>query len=364
MRKIIFSLDWLLLLSTFLLTVIGVFMVFSTSVGEVDQFSFVVRELVYILVGLFFGFLVIFLNYRFLLNSAWFLYSLLVLLLLVTFILGIETRGSTRWIDFGFFTLQPSVLAKPVLTLTLTAFFLRFSPSKIRNVLLSLALVLLPTLFIFVQPDLGSSLILALFWLGLIYVTGIKFRHFLALLTFGLVSLPLIFNLLKDYQKERLLSFLNPSVDPLGSGYNLVQSIIAVGSGQFLGRGFGRGTQSHLNFLPEQKTDFIFATTAEELGFVGVLLILVLFGVLIWRLLSIGASAQSRAGSFICYGASLIIASQVFVNAGMNMGLLPITGITLPFVSFGGSSLVSMMILIALAESVHLHKKFGGFDQN
>jgi rod shape determining protein RodA len=305
------------------------------------------------------GLLIILLNYRLLLNSAGVLYGGLLLLLVVTFVIGIETRGSTRWIDLGLATLQPSELAKPILVLTLTAFFLKFPPHKIRSLFFSLLIVLLPTLLVFAQPDLGSALILGLIWFGLVYLAGVKLKYFLGLIVLGLVALPLGFNLLKDYQKERLLSFLNPEADPLGTGYNLVQSIIAVGSGQLLGRGFGRGTQSHLNFLPEQKTDFIFATTAEELGFVGVVIILILFSILIYRLLVIARESESKGGALLCYGAVLVIASQLFVNAGMNMGLLPITGITLPFVSFGGSSLISMIALVALAQSVHLNKKLG-----
>ncbi len=356
MRKIFTQVDWLLILATCFLVIIGTLMAYSTSAGKADQYSFALRQVIYALVGVGLGSLVIVFGYRFFTSWSWFFYLGLILLLAITFILGVETRGSTRWIDFGFFTLQGSEIAKPVLVAVLASFLTRFAPQKLLTVIISLIFVLIPTLLVFVQPDLGSAVILGLIWFGLIYLSGVRLTYFVGLISLFLVSLPIGFNLLKGYQRARLMSFLNPTADPLGAGYNVVQSIIAVGSGQFWGRGFGRGTQSHLNFLPEQKTDFIFATTAEELGFIGIAILLILFAVIIWRLLYIASRAKTKQASLLCYGAAIVICAQVFINAGMNMGLLPVTGITLPFVSFGGSSLVSMLLLVALAQSVHIEK--------
>lgn len=340
-----------------LLVSIGCLMIYSSSIGDSDKTNYLLRQIVYCVVGLVIFYFVANTDFRVFLNFSNWLYGLLFLLLVITFIIGLESRGSVRWIDLQFFTIQASEIAKPILILFLTNFFINNSSVKIKNVLLSLFFVLIPIAFVFKQPDLGSALVLATIWLSLVYLSGIKIKDFVAFIVLGLLLLPLSLTLLKTYQKERLVSFLNPEADPLGSGYNLVQSIIAVGSGQFFGKGFGRGTQSHLNFLPEQKTDFIFATTAEELGFVGVCLIVALFSILLWRILKAGNNSGSKAGSLICYSAAIVVMFQLFVNAGMNMGLLPITGITLPFVSFGGSSLISLMIVIGLVQSVILHRK-------
>lgn len=339
-----------------LLVSIGILMMYSTSSTlDVGAGSSVFRQFIYALVGLVFFLGIIFLNYKVILHFSFLLYLFLIFLLLITFVLGIETRGSVRWIDLKFFTLQASEVAKPILVLVLSSFFVRFSPRKWRNIGLSFLIILLPAFFIFKEPDLGSALVLIVIWLGLLYLSGLKIRDLVILCLVIVISIPLGFHFLKDYQKDRLFTFLNPTSDPLGSGYNLVQSIIAVGSGQVTGRGFGRGTQSHLNFLPEQKTDFIFATSAEELGFVGIALIIILFAILITRILRIASRAENKVGKLICYGSVIVISTQLFVNAGMNMGLVPVTGITLPFISFGGSSLISMIILLALVQSVHIN---------
>lgn len=339
------------------LILIGVLMIYSSSVGDSDKTNYTLRQLIYAVIGLAIFYLVAVTDFRVFINISNWLYGFLIILLVITFVIGLESRGSVRWIDLKFFTIQASEIAKPVLILFLTNFFLGDTPGKIRNVLISLGAVLIPVIFVFRQPDLGSAMVLSMVWVSLVYLAGIKIRDLLAILTLALLFLPFGLNLLQTYQRERLFSFLNPEADPLGTGYNLVQSIIAVGSGQLFGKGFGRGTQSHLNFLPEQKTDFIFATTAEELGFIGICLILALFAILLWRLIRAGNKSDSRAGSLICYSSAVVIMFQLFINAGMNMGLLPITGITLPFVSFGGSSLLSLMIVIGLVQSVIIHRR-------
>jgi rod shape determining protein RodA len=257
-----------------------------------------------------------------------------------------------RWIDFGFITLQGSEFAKPILILLFAFVFTRFDPKKLRTFVISLIVLIVPFGLIFSQPDLGSSVIVAGIWLSMAFVAGSSLLYLFVLLITPVVASPFIWNILKDYQKARIEIFLNPASDPLGRGYNVIQAIIAVGSGQLFGRGLGRGTQSHLNFLPEQKTDFIFATTAEELGFVGVFLLLALFGFLIYRLLRATQIITDPEGSLIVVGVAVTLLSQIFINVGMNLGILPITGITLPLVSFGGSSLVAVFILLGLAESV------------
>ena len=357
MKNLVGKLDWILLISVFALTGFGVLMIYSVSVGDTDKTNYVLRQSIYFVVGLTLLSLLALSGYKLLLSFSYWLYAGVVLLLAITFLLGLETRGSVRWIDFGFFTLQASEIAKPILILFLSGFFVSHSPRKIRNLGLSLILIALPVGLTFLQPDLGSAFVLLTIWVAVVYLAGLSWKHLLVMTLLVLVLLPVGYSSLRDYQRQRLTTFLNPYQDPLGSGYNIVQSIIAVGSGQLSGLGFGRGTQSHLNFLPEQKTDFIFATTAEELGFAGIATILGLFTVLIYRIMVIAARARDRRGQLICYGAATVIATQLFVNAGMNMGLVPVTGITLPFISFGGSSLVSMLALIVLVQSVELENK-------
>ncbi len=357
MKKFLLKFDWILLISVFALVGFGVLMIYSASVGDSDKTNYVLRQGIYFAFGLCLLLLVSSVGYTLFQSISYWLYIGLVIILVITFIVGLETRGSVRWIDFGFFTLQASEIAKPILILFLSRFLVTHSPRKIRNTATSLVLTLIPTGLTFLQPDLGSAFVLGMIWLVLVYLAGLSWKHLLLMVLAVAILLPVGYSSLRDYQKERLTTFLDPYEDPLGSGYNIVQSIIAVGSGQFFGLGFGRGTQSHLNFLPEQKTDFIFATTAEELGFAGIATILTLFIILIYRIVVIANRSKSRSGQLVCYGSATVVAVQLFVNAGMNMGIVPVTGITLPFISFGGSSLISMLVLIGLVQAVEIENK-------
>ncbi len=361
MRTLFPKLDWLILATSFLLLSLSLLVLFSTAVNESGtDWSFFVRQALYGLFGIVVFFLIAFSDYRILVRYSPFAFVFAILLLLVTYVFGEEVRGSIRWIDFGFVTLQASELAKPVFVLFLSFFVVRYPLIKVRHFVISLFILTVPLVLIFNQPDLGSSLVLGAIWLSIVFVAGAPLKYLAFCFLLPLVSFPLLWEKLKDYQRERLVSFLNPTADPLGSGYNLVQSIIAVGSGQFFGRGLGRGTQSHLDFLPEQKTDFIFATASEELGFLGVVLILGLFGFLLYRLFLILHETTDNEGAFIIIGTISLLLTQIFINVGMNLGILPITGITLPLVSFGGSSLLSIFILLGLCESVLLVARHKG----
>lgn len=357
MKKLLTQLDWILLISVIALVCFGILMIYSSSVGDSDTTNYVLRQSIYFLFGLSLLAFVVYIGYRTLLNLSYWFYASLVGLLIITFILGLESRGSVRWIDFGFLTLQASEIAKPILVLFLSFFLVRHSPSRVKNIVFSLLLSLIPVGLTFIQPDLGSAFVLIMVWVSIVYLAGISWKHLLGMFLIVVISLPFGYSFLRDYQRERLTTFLDPYQDPLGSGYNIVQSIIAVGSGQLFGRGFGRGTQSQLNFLPEQKTDFIFATTAEELGFIGIAGILILFSILLYRVIIIGNRSRDAFGQMVCYGAAVVVAVQLFVNAGMNMGIVPVTGITLPFISFGGSSLISMFILVGIVQSVEVANK-------
>lgn len=355
MIKILRKIDFLLLLPPLLLSCLGLLMIYSISY-ESDP-TFFLRQAVYLVISVGFYLIISRMDFKNLIHLSYVFLVLVFVLLLATFFIGVETFGSTRWIDLGLVTVQGSELAKPALLLALAAFFSKHSPEKLKNILISLLLVLPIFILVFEQPDLGSSFIILSIWAFLIFIAGVDVIFAVgAPLLLALLS-PIAWHFLEGYQKARLLSFINPEADPQGQSYNLVQALIAFGSGQFLGRGLGRGTQSHLDFLPAGKTDFIMAATGEELGFIGIALIIILFAFLIYKLLKVARSQKDFEASLFIYGAAFVLFLQFFVNAGMNMGILPITGITLPFISFGGSSLVASFIILGLVQSIVNYQK-------
>lgn len=274
-----------------------------------------------------------------------------ILFLLLPFLVGTVTRGSIRWIPIGNFTVQPSELVKPFLALFSAWYWSKenFSFKRFFNYLLMFLPIIV---LIFIQPDLGSTLVVLSIFIGSILFSKISFKQFLVLVLPALLLIPLFWFLLHDYQRMRMVHFLKPYSDPLGEGYNLIQSKIAVGSGGFLGRGLGRGTQSHLAFLPERYTDFIFASLAEELGFIGSLAVVVLYLILFLRILKIAFLAKERQYFLLTITLFFYLFFQTVVNIGMNIGFMPITGITLPFISYGGSSLLTTMISLGILENV------------
>lgn len=284
-----------------------------------------------------------------------FVYVFALTLLVGVLFFGKNIRGTTGWFRFGGFSFQPAEFAKIALILMLGRLVYksgrRFDSPKflLSSAGLTGALVLL----IMRQPDLGSSLVLAGIWFGILFLTGIKKRYIIGLISVGVVVATLSwFFFLKDYQKERVLTFINPERDPLGTGYNVTQSIIAIGAGQFFGRGLGQGSQSQLHFIPEAQTDFIISVIGEELGFFGLLLILFLYGVILYRLIRIGLRARDDFSAYTVMGIACLFGLQLVINFGGAIGILPVTGVTLPFLSYGGSSLIINLILIGMAESI------------
>ncbi len=308
-------------------------------------------QITFYLIGLALFFLFSRLDYRIYPNLAKLSYLISLVLLAITLLVGFETRGSIRWIPIGSFRLQFSELLKPVLVGALSAFLLP-APKKVGSFLKILFLMALPILLVFKQPDLGSAVVYSVGFLAIILVSGVELSYLLFLFFSTIIALPLGWHFLADYQKNRILGFLNPGVDPLGASYNAIQSVIAVGSGMFLGRGLGRGTQSHLLFLPEHHTDFVFASVAEELGFVGAAFLLVVYFILIWRIFNVSLRCQNRFGQLLGVGLGTILLIQVFINVGMNLGLFPVTGITLPLISYGGSSVLATMISLGVVENI------------
>lgn len=331
-------------LISFLLISIGILVIYSSSK------ELAIQQAIFTVIGFIFFIVVSKLELQSIKSFINPLYIFILILLIAVLFLGFETRGTLRWIPLGIFNIQPSEFAKPVLILLLAKFWSENHPSWI-NVVKSLLWAAPFFLLVFKQPDLGSSLTLMAIWLGVLLATGVSVRKIMILFLIAVIVIPVSWSFLHGYQKERILSFLAPESDPLGKGYNLIQSMIAVGSGGFLGRGLGMGTQSRLQFLPEFRTDFIFASIAEELGFVGAVLILALYLLLLVYSLRGTQKSSNRFSFLVIMGVVSMILFQVFVNIGMNIGILPITGITLPLISYGGSSAVATLLSLGMVAS-------------
>lgn len=336
--------NWPIILSSLLLISIGILVIYSSS------HELALQQLIFALLGIAVFLVISKLDLQSFYHLIKPLYFLTVLLLMAVLMLGFETRGTLRWISFGIFNIQPSEIAKPILILFLAKFWSEQLPSWL-NILKSFFWMVPLFLLVFKQPDLGSSLTILAIWTGMLLAAKISFKKILVLFLIFAMIIPVSWMFLQDYQKERIVGFFSPESDPLGKGYNLIQSRVAVGSGEILGRGLGRGTQSRLQFLPEFRTDFIFASIAEELGFVGAVLILSLYLFLLLYSLKSSLRTRNSFSFFVILGVVTMFVFQVFVNIGMNVGLLPITGITLPLISYGGSSLITTLVALGMLTS-------------
>lgn len=338
-----------IIVSSLLLISVGILVIYSSSP------ELAMQQFIFTIVGMLIFLFVSQLEIKSLRNLIVPIYIIINLLLIFVLFLGIETRGSVRWIPLGIFNIQPSEFAKPAIILVLAFFWSKNLPTWF-NILKSLLWLLPPLLLVFKQPDLGSTLTLGAIWFGTLFGTRISFKKICVLFIIILLMIPSSWLFLHDYQKQRITSFLSPGSDPLGRGYNLIQSTIAAGSGEVFGRGLGRGTQSRLQFLPEFRTDFIFASIAEELGFMGSLIILSLYLFLFISCLKIANRVRDLFNFLIIFGTTSMFVFQFFVNTGMNLGLLPITGITLPLISYGGSSLIATLLCLGMVASIDQFK--------
>lgn len=348
--KILKSVNLPIILSSLTLVSIGILVIYSSS----HELAF--QQFIYTLVGLIFFITLAQIDLGALRKFIKPLYFFTVFLLIAVLIVGFETRGVIRWIPLGFFNIQPSEFAKPILILLLANYWAKNFPTWI-NISKSLLLMTPLVILIFKQPDLGTSLTLGAIWMGMLFGSRVPIKNILILMLITILVIPSGWLFLKDYQKQRIIGFLTPEADPLGRGYNLIQSTIAVGSGQLLGRGLGRGTQSRLQFLPEYRTDFIFASIAEEMGFLGSLTILSIYLFLLSYFLRVASKTQDNFNFLLIIGVFSMLIFQIFVNIGMDLGLVPITGITLPLISYGGSSLVATMICLGFVASVAKDKR-------
>ncbi len=352
--------DWVLLVSVFLLFFLGLATIYSVTLNqEQNNFDDFNKQIVFAVIGFVVLMVLSVTNY-----SAFWVHNRLLALLMMIFLwavlfFGTTIRGTKGWFQIAGLGIQPVELAKIVLIIILAKFFSnRFQHFNVsKHVIVSFVLFLLMAVPVLLQPDLGSTLVLGGTWFILLILSGVDKKYIAIILILAIVVAGIAWvAFFKDYQKQRILTFLDPSSDPLGSGYNVSQSVIGIGSGRMWGRGLGFGSQSQLKFIPESQTDFIFAVIAEELGFWGVLLVLGFWSLIFYRLLKIAKSAKNDFGMYLVLGIMSVFILHIIVNIGMNMGVMPVMGISLPFLSYGGSFLIVCLTMIGIAESVAVHR--------
>jgi rod shape determining protein RodA len=352
--KITDNLDWGILTTTFLIISFGALCLFSSTSGTGS--SIFIKQLLWICIGTFFLIIAFAVDYRTLMYSAWPLYGLTIIALLLVFVLGREISGARRWIIFGPLRMQPSELAKILVIIWMAYWGEKRKHVLIygfRDLVLPAAVIFVPVVLILAEPDLGTAGIVSFIAVAMLLILGIRRSTILSLGAMCAAGMPLLwFFLLKDYQRKRILTFLDPERDPLGSGYHAIQSKIAVGSGGLIGKGVFHGTQTQLKFLPEHHTDFIFSVVAEEWGFIGSAFMLFLYLLLITRIISVGIKAKDRFGAMLCFGIAAYFTLHVFINMAMASGIFPVVGVPLPFISYGGSFMVINLICIGIVLNV------------
>ncbi len=356
-RRSFRNLDYSLLICALSILVYGCLMIYSASKGGKAGGGYIERQCIWAVIGLVLGALVARIDTSFYRNHAGKLYGIMLFLLVLVLAVGHSSKGAQRWLGYGGMRIQPSELAKVVMIVALAVFFARRHDQTrdSKTFLHSLIYMAIPTFLVFKQPDLGTSLVLFAIWVVIAFAMGTNAKNILILVGSGAILALIVWNVpgvLKDYQKNRVITFVNPSFDQLGTGYHVMQSRIAIGSGQLGGRGFMRGTQRELSFIPEQHTDFIFTVVGEEFGFVGAMGLLLLYLWLLWRVLSIMAVTEDPIGRGITAGVFGMLLFHIFVNIGMTLGLVPVAGVPLPMFSYGGSSLLTNFLALGLVEGV------------
>ena len=352
------NLDYILLISLILLSILSFFVMYSTDGGEllIHSKNHLLKLSTFFIMMLIISFFNIKLWHYF----SYFFYFLIILLLIWVSIFGIKVSGSQRWIDLYLIVLQPSELMKIGIILCLAKYYHRISIEKVNtfsSILIALVIIILPIILVLAQPDLGTSILIASSGLIILWLGGVKIKYFIVSFITFLISLPFVITVLEPYQKLRILTFLDPDRDPLGAGYQIIQSKIAIGSGGFSGKGFLSGTQSYLDFLPEKHTDFIFTLFSEEFGFLGSIGLIILYTIIILRVIRIGTICRSSFARLFCFGFAFALFIYITVNLSMVLGLLPIVGSPLPIMSYGGSSMLATMIGFGIVMSAKVHSK-------
>lgn len=347
---------WLMTIAV-VLTIVGIAFINSASRGVESLAELVPRQTIYGVFGVVVAILVASVDYRNLMIIHWWIYGVVLALLFVIFVTGqLGEAGARRWLLEG--AVQPSELVKVLILVTLAQYLATRQKhiGKLSTILLSLAYIAVPVLLLFLQPDLGMAVEMVVVWFVMVWLAGLRWRHLGLFVVTGLAAVPLVWPFMELYQKQRIVAFINPSLVP-DQEYNMRQALISIGSGGLFGKGYASGSQSQLHFLRVRHTDFIFSVIAEEIGLIGALAVLVLVALLVFRILRVARITKDPAGTFLCYGIAALIFFQTFVSVGMNLQVLPVTGLTLPFISYGGSSLVSLLFSIGLVESVLMHSK-------
>lgn len=368
-RRLLQNFDWLLIVAVGVLVLLGIILINNTTAAVEGLFDtsnllgdFTFRQILYAGVGFLALFILSLLDYRIFAGLQWVFYLTLLALLAIVFILGRFFLGAQRWIPLGPFQLQPSEIGKLLLVLVVAKFLADNSKqiNQWRTLAFSFVIVLIPTILTYLQPDLGTSLIFLFIWGVMVLAAGLSYKQLLTLALVLAILLPTVYLTLQPYQRDRIITFLNPTADPLGAGYNVNQARIAIGSGQVLGRGIGSGTQSQLQFLRIRHTDFIFSVVGEELGFFGGIFFFAIYAFVLIRMLRAAQVSRSTFGRLTAVGFAAALFFQSFVNLGMNVGIMPVTGIPLPFVSSGGSSLVTYLMMVGIIQSILAHEKMLG----
>lgn len=336
-----FSIDWLLFFSTIPILAAGLVTI-NSFVGENTLFE---RQIIWIAISISVFFTLSYVDFRFLRKSSVIvsIFSLSILLLLTLTVLGKVSKGAQSWLNLGLFSFEPADFAKIALILVLAKYFSRrhIEIANFKHIIISGIYAIVPFILVALHPDFGSALIIFLIWFGIVMVSGISKKHLLLVFLVGAIAFAFLWtSVFKEYQKQRIVNFIYPMSDIMGTGYNAYQSTIAVGSGQLLGKGLGYGTQSRLKFLPEYETDFVFAAFAEEWGFIGVIILFLSYALLVWRILSSATKGSTNFEILFGIGLAILFASHFFINVGMNIGILPVTGINMPFMSYGGTHML------------------------
>tara|TARA_B100000965_G_scaffold399819_1_gene420578 strand:+ start:3819 stop:4958 length:1140 start_codon:yes stop_codon:yes gene_type:complete len=352
------SINFIFLFLVILIFLIGVLALYSVSGGEFN--SYPIKHIQRFLLGLIVFLIICSIDIKFFFILAYPIFLLSLLFLIIVPFFGIESYGATRWIKIGGISLQPSEFIKFTLILALAKYFHSSTDKSlvfIKKFIFPLIIILIPVVIVAAQPDLGTAIVIFIGGVSVFWIIGLNYRYFITGGMMILFSIPLLWQYLKDYQKERVFTFFNPERDPLGNGYHIMQSKIALGSGGVLGKGYLEGTQSHLNFLPEMHTDFIFTMFGEEFGFLGALLLIILYTWLIFLSIKMGLESRSDFGKYLSLGVSTVFFIYIFVNISMVTGLLPVVGVPLPLVSYGGSSMLAVMVGFGLLMNCYIHQK-------
>ena len=366
-KKRTLKFDIILFLCVLILSGVGALIIYSATkynLPSSDPMFYLKKQLIFLAVsfGVFIGLLTF--NYR-KLKNIWILIFILNIASLVSVLLfGYEVNSNKGWIDLKFTSIQPSEFSKIFMVVCLAAVFSKWKAEKksyvgFKKVILTFFIAFSTILLILIEPDFGQAIIYFLVYIGILFISGANFLYFLGVvgITISGIFMGLKLDLIKQYQLDRLLVFLKPDVKPEGAGYNLFQSKLAIGSGRIFGKGLFLGTQTNLNYVPEHHTDFIFSVIGEELGFAGAFIVILLLGVVVWRCFYVSRHASDNFGSLLAGGIGFIIMAQVIINIGMTIGLMPIIGITLPFLSYGGSNLLAIFMGIALVENVYMRRE-------